>query len=448
MSVRASNALRGPQALFRPPSYARYRNMIKEEPEQMQMQKPKGKRTTRPWPSGQPVPGARSARPIPADPSAKYTIIKIPNTSPAFSSWPTLNKFKPALQPRAKGTIPPGAKAGVQATVDTDMEMAILPYLYNDLGVLIFEGPQWEQVRIMANILQSVECEECRLPKRDWTTGNASFEVKYDKWNVYRIKLNARKHTEITFQKNRGKTCSIKPNGLYDLTNIALEKWKADGIGGPVPVEPVPGSVNIYIVNHIGGPGLANDTINGSFLPQLHVYVATGIRDNTIYMSIEFHTVGTRRLVGVTNLKLSPSFKMPSTKDMAEKPPQGVDKTTNFDQKFVSVEEKMKASRKGDTYPKKQASQPPPTHASGIETPKELYEKLIPSNTNRNSEIYRRAMFKVYKLEHKLWAQRERALRKEKKVQRRTKSFTRKHKIRLAAVAQIEEKYLDADGEA
>lgn len=166
------------------------------------MQKAKGKRTTRPWPSALLVPGARSARPIPADPSAKYTIIKIPNTSAAFSSWPTLNKFKPALQPRASGTIPPGAKSGVQATADTDMEMAILPYLYNDLGVLIFEGPQWEQVRIMANILQSVECEECRLPKRDWTTGNASFEVKYDKWNVYRIKLNARKHTEITFQKN------------------------------------------------------------------------------------------------------------------------------------------------------------------------------------------------------------------------------------------------------
>lgn len=81
------------------------------------------------------------------------------------------------------------------------MEMAILPYLYNDLGVLIFEGPQWEQVRIMSNILQSVECEECRLPKRDWTTGSALFEVKYDKWNVYRIKLNPRKHIETTYQK-------------------------------------------------------------------------------------------------------------------------------------------------------------------------------------------------------------------------------------------------------
>ncbi|EWG47379.1 hypothetical protein FVEG_07503 [Fusarium verticillioides 7600] len=204
----------------------------------------------------------------------------------------------------------------------------------------------------------------------------------------------------------------------------------------------------MYIVNHIGGPGLANDTINGSFLPQLHVYVATGIRDNTIYMSIEFHTVGTRRLVGVTNLKLSPTFKMPSTKDTAEKPPQVVDKTTDFDQKFASVEEKIKPSRKGDTYPLKQASQPPPTHASGIETPKELYEKLIPSNTNRNSEVYRRAMFKVYKLEHKLWAQRKRTLDKEKKVQRRTKSFTRKQERMLAAVAQKEEKYLDADGEA
>ncbi|KAF5713977.1 hypothetical protein FMUND_7642 [Fusarium mundagurra] len=431
MSVTGRNALRGSRALFRPPSCARSRDMIKEEPEPEQMQKPKGKRTTRPWPSGLQVPGARVAHPIPADPSAKYTIMKIPNTSTAFSSWPTLNKFKPALQPRTSGTIPPGAKSGVQATVDTDMEMAILPYLYNDLGVLIFEGPQWEQVRIMANILQSVECEECRLPKRDWTTGNASSEVNYDKWN-----------------KKRGKKCSITPNGLYDLTNIALEKWKADGIGGPVPVEAVPGSVKMYIVNHTGGPGLTNDTINGSYLPQLHVYVATGIWGNTIYMSIEFHTVGTRRFVGVTNLKLRPTFETSSTKDTAEKLPQGGDRKPDFDQKFASVEEKTKAARKGDTYSPKQVYQPPPTHARSIETPSELCNKLVPSNTTRNSEIYRGAMFKLYKLEHKLWAQRKRTLEKEKKDQLRTKSFTNMHKKRLAAVAQIEDKYLDADREA
>ncbi|KAG5743051.1 hypothetical protein H9Q72_001939 [Fusarium xylarioides] len=411
------------------------------------MQKPKGKRTTRPWPSGLTVPGARAVRRLPADPSAKYTIIKIPNASTAFSSWPTLNKFKSALQPRTSGTIPPGASAGVQATVDTDMEMAILPYLYNDLGVLIFEGPQWEQVRIMANILQSVECEECRLPKRDWTTGNASFEVNYDKWNVYRIKLNQWKHTEITFQKYRKKH-TITPKGLYGLTNIALKKWKADGIGGPVPVETVPGSIKMYLVKHIDGPGLANHTINGSYLPQLHVYVATGIRGSTIYMSIEFHTVGTRRLVGVTNLNLKPISEISSTKDTAEKPPKGVDRNTHFDQKFASVEEKLKAGGKGDTYSLKQASQPPPTHARSIETPRELYKRLVPSNTTRNSEIYRLAMFKLYKLEHKLWAQRKRTVGKERKDERRITNFTERHKERLAAVARMEEKYLDANGEA
>ncbi|KAF5652289.1 hypothetical protein F25303_3416 [Fusarium sp. NRRL 25303] len=408
MSVRTLNALRGPRALLRPPSHAPYRTMIKEEPEQLQ--KPKGKRTTRPWPSGVMLPAAKATRPIPADPSAKYTIIKIPNTSTAFSEWPRLSKFKPALQPRTSGTIPPGASAGVQATVDPDMEMAILPYLYNDLGVLIFEGPQWEQVRIMSNILQSVECEGCRLPKRDLTTGSALFEVS--------------------------------------LTNIALEKWEADGIGGPVPLETVPGSIEMHIVNHIDGPGLANDTINGSYLPQLHAYVATGIRDSTIYMSIEFHTVGTRRLVGVTNLKLSPTFEIPSAKGTAKEPPQGVDRHTDFDQKSASVEGQMKAGRKGDTYSIKQALQPPPTHASSIESLRELYDKLVPSNTHRNSEIYRRAMFKVYKLEFKLWAQRKRNIEKERKDERRTEIFTKRHKKILSAVAQIEEKYLDVDREA
>ncbi|KAF5965634.1 hypothetical protein FBULB1_12099 [Fusarium bulbicola] len=390
MSARGHNALRGSRALFRPLSYARHRDMIKEEPGQTQ--KPKGKRTTRPWPSGVLVPGAKAARLIPADQSAKCTTIRIPNTSTAFSQWPTLNNFKPALQPRANGTIPPGASSGVQATVDTDLEMAILPYLYNDLGVLIFEGPQWEQ--------------------------------------------------------GRRKKRSITPNGLYNLTNAALKKWKADGIGGSVPVKTVPGSVKMYIVNHVDGPGLANDTINGSYLPQLHVYVATGIQGNTIYMSIEFHTVGTRRLVGVTNLKLSPAFESSSTKDTTEKPSQGVDRNTDFGQKFASVEEKMEASRKGDTSSLKQASQPPPTQSRSMEAPWELYEKLVPSNARRNSELYRRAMFKVYKLEFKLWAQRRRALKKQRKEERRTRSLTKRHKNRMAAVAQIEEKYLDADGEA
>ncbi|KAG4253362.1 hypothetical protein FPRO03_07322 [Fusarium proliferatum] len=371
MSVRASNALRGSRALFRPPSHAPYRTMIKEEPEQMQ--KPKGTRTTRPWPSGVMLPAAKAARPIPADPSAKYTIIKIPNTSTAFSEWPTLNKFKPALQPRTSGTIPPGASAGVQASVDPDMEMAILPYL--------------------------------------------------------------KKH-------------SITPNGLYSLTNMALEKWEADGIGGPVPLETVPGSIEMHIVNHIDGPGLANDTINGLYLPQLHAYVATGMRDSTIYMSIEFHTVGTRRLVGVTNLKLSPTFEIPSDKGTAKEPPQGVDRHTDFDQKSASVEGQMKAGRKGDTYSIKQALQPPPTHASSIESLRELYDKLVPSNTHRNSEIYRQAMFKVYKLEFKLWAQRKRNIGKERKDERRIKIFTKRHKKMLSAVTQIEEKYLDVDREA
>ncbi|KAF5631803.1 hypothetical protein F52700_6725 [Fusarium sp. NRRL 52700] len=445
MSARGRNALKSSQALFRLPRHARHGDMITEEPGQMQ--KPKGKRTTRPWSSGVMAPGAKAVHQVPADRSAKCTTIRIPNTSTAFSHWPTLNNFKPALQPRASGTVPPGASNGVQATVDTDMEMAILPYLYNDLGVLIFEGAKWEQVKIMSNILQSVECEECRLPKRDWTTDNTLFEVNYDKWNVYRVKLNPYKDTKTTFQKRR-KKYSITPNGLYSLTNTALKKWKAGGIGGPVPVEIVPGSINMYIVNHIDGPGLANDTINGSYLPQLHVYVATGIRDNTIYMSIEFHTVGTRRLVGVTNLKLSPTFESSSTKDIAEEPPQDVGRNTAFDHKFASLEEKMKAGMKGDTYSLKEASQPPPTHSRGMEAPWELYEKLVPSNTQRNSEIYRQAMFKLYKLEFKLWAQRKRSIKKDTKDERRTKSLTKRYKHRSAAIAQIEEKYLDTDGEA
>lgn len=43
---------------------------------------------------------------------------------------------------------------------------------------------------------------------------------------------------------------------------MALEKWEADGIGGPVPFETVPGSIEMHIVNHIDGPGLANVSLS------------------------------------------------------------------------------------------------------------------------------------------------------------------------------------------
>ncbi|RKK88900.1 hypothetical protein BFJ68_g5158 [Fusarium oxysporum] len=410
MLVRGHNALRSSRALFRLPSLVRYRCEIKEgpEPEQKQKQKPKERRTTRPWPSGLQELGAESARPIPADPSSTFTMVNIPNASTAYERWPTLKNFRPALQPRTCGTIRPGAGPGGGATVDAYMELSCLPYLYNDLGVMIFEGPHCVQVKIMSNILRSVECEECRLQDRDWTTAKAYYEVNYSKWNVYRIKLDPSKHVETSSQNGRRKS-SITANGLYDLTNIALEKWKADGTGGPVPVETLPGSLKMYILNHTGGPGLANDTINGSYLPQLHVYVATGIRGNTLYMCIEFHTVGTRRLVGVTYLRLRPTFDLSPAKYMAEEPPQRVDGNTDFDQKFTTIEEKIKA---GNAYSEKQAFQPPPPYARSIESSLEFYEKLVPSNTRRNSDIFKAAMFKLYKLEMRLWSQRKRAMKK------------------------------------
>jgi hypothetical protein len=62
-----------------------------------------------------------------------------------------------------------------------------------------------------------------------------------------------------SLQKLKG---SITPTGLHDLTNIAFEKWKADGVGGPVPVEIVPGSKKMYILNHSQGPGLMNASLS------------------------------------------------------------------------------------------------------------------------------------------------------------------------------------------
>ncbi|KAH7178656.1 hypothetical protein DER46DRAFT_676616 [Fusarium sp. MPI-SDFR-AT-0072] len=367
---------------------------MKEEPEpeqmQKQKQKPKERRTTRPWPSGLQELGAKAARPIPSDPSSTFTMVNIPNASAAYEGWPTLKNFKPALQPRTSGTI---------------------------------------------------------------RHGKAYYKVNYYKWNVYRIKLDPNKHIETSSLNGRRKS-SITPNGLYDLTNIALEKWKADGIGGPVTVETLPGSMKMYILNHTGGPGLANADIFLIGYHQWFVSTSTAClrcdRDsgNTIYMCIEFHAVGTRHLVGVTYLRLRPTFGLSPAKHMAEEPLQRVDRNTDFDQKFASIEEKIKVGKKADPYSEKQAFQPPPLHARSIESPWEFYEKLVPSNTRRNSDIFKAAMFKLYKLEMRLWSQRKRAMKKEKEAKLRARSFARRQKQLSKAIAHIEEKYPGVDREA
>jgi hypothetical protein len=194
MLLRGHNALRSSRALFRPPSLVRcfFNKSDTSNIRIPQPKKAKERRATRPWPSGRTGPGRSAARPIHRrDPGTTYTTVKIPNNSTAYIRWPTLKNFRSALQPRAYKTI----SIGGDETVDHYKELACFPYLYNDLGVMIFEGPDKNQVQIMGNIIRSVEREEGRLQDIDWATGN-TYTVRYNKWNVYRIKLDPKKHVE------------------------------------------------------------------------------------------------------------------------------------------------------------------------------------------------------------------------------------------------------------
>lgn len=70
-----------------------------------------------------------------------------------------------------------------------------LPYLYHDLGVMIYEGPDENQTEIMANIINRVVGHEGRLQYRDWTLP-AFVKVPFEKWNVYRMPVDQQAHLE------------------------------------------------------------------------------------------------------------------------------------------------------------------------------------------------------------------------------------------------------------
>lgn len=115
----------------------------------------------------------------------------VPNNSEAYTRWPTLQYFRPTLQPRAWRTVKHGGK-GVSTVREWIM---CLPYLYHDLGIMIYEGPDKNQTEIMANILSRVVGHEGRLQPRDWTLP-ALIKVPYKKWNVYRMPVDRKTHID------------------------------------------------------------------------------------------------------------------------------------------------------------------------------------------------------------------------------------------------------------
>ncbi|KAF4451142.1 hypothetical protein F53441_5841 [Fusarium austroafricanum] len=184
------------------------------------------------------------------DPPVPFTIIKVPNNSPAYVYWNTLTKFKSTFQPRAS-TIQHGEKGNP----GPGEMIALLPYLYNDLGVMIFDGPDEAQIRDIGDVLKQMVGHDPRLQLQDWSK-RRSEPLRFSDWNVYRLQLDEKTH--ITSRRGVRKDpgpCEagdnnkhmqreyLNPRGLSALSEMALDKWKSQGKWGrSIPFEVESGS--------------------------------------------------------------------------------------------------------------------------------------------------------------------------------------------------------------
>lgn len=186
MFLRSVDALKTFRAVSGRPSLTRFLKTAKKT-------NPGAERV---WPTGpaqkwQKIPIRSEYQPCPSEFPIPVSVFVVPNNSTAYIRWPTLKFFQPTLQPRAWKTV----KHGGEKPITLGEQIMCLPYLYHDLGVMIYEGPDENQTEIMANIINRVVGHEGRLQYRDWTLP-AFVKVPFEKWNVYRMPVDQQAHLE------------------------------------------------------------------------------------------------------------------------------------------------------------------------------------------------------------------------------------------------------------
>ncbi|RGP78472.1 hypothetical protein FLONG3_3384 [Fusarium longipes] len=289
----------------------------------------------------------------------------------------------PALNPRAYKTVKPGGEYKIQA----EDQLALMPYMYHDLGVLVFEGPTKEQSQIIGDILQKIVKDEGRLQSREW---NRPYSTKacYDKWNVYRLSVDERLHIDWLLKpEKRG---FLHPRGLDELTDMAVQKWRedwqakreAEGRNGRVPVRFIKDTKKMWLLRNKGSMGLINETINGPRITSVDAYVATTIRRKVIWMNIELHTVGTKRFLGCASFQFEANIDHDLREKRLEQAQQmGVDPETIGQLTQTNKKQREEVNRKLD----------------------KIYSDEAPSSLERQEPIVPDATRKLWKLEKSIW---------------------------------------------
>ncbi|KAM0422275.1 hypothetical protein ACHAPD_000720 [Fusarium lateritium] len=293
-----------------------------------------------------------------------------------------------------------------------------MPYMYNDLGVLVYDGPTEKQLQTIGYMLKRIVKHEGRLQIRAWHATEK--KVRFDKWNVYRLSVNERDHLDRLWKK-RG---FLLPSGLDELTDVALNKWRddwkvrreAEGKGGRLPVRFSKYSKEMWLLNSKDGMGLINETINGPRLTSVDAYVATAVYKSRIHMNIELHAVGTKRFLGCASLLLEPSVD----NDVREKRSEEAKEMDNASPDDTKSQMQTRKQEREDVRRNLQ----------------KIYYIEAPSSMERQEPIVQDMTRKLWRLERLIWKDREDAMRKEMNEKKR-REWEAQKALRKSIRAQV-----------
>ncbi|KIL90435.1 hypothetical protein FAVG1_06167 [Fusarium avenaceum] len=193
---------------------------------------------------------------------------------------------------------------------------------------------------------------------------------------------------------------------------------KAEGLATDIQIEVINNSKRMFLINHTNSYGV--QTINGPRHTQVDAYVATATYEDTILMDIELHTVGTKRFLGSFNVRFRKRDSVPDTIESKIVSEAKRDGSTTTENPMISGNEKPKQIDPED-----------------ITEISDLHAKYAPSSTNRCRLTAEQVVRTVWKLETKLWTQRERTLRKIEKGNREAK---KQEEIAGELLSEAEEK--------
>ncbi|KAF5663198.1 hypothetical protein FHETE_7578 [Fusarium heterosporum] len=290
------------------------------------------------------------------------------------------------MQPRPSGTIRPGEKKPLPLGKQT----MCLPYLYHDLGVMIFEGADKNQIAIMADVINKIVGHEPRLQHLDWTLPTPD-RKKFKKWSVYRMPVDEKMLHATNDRINE----SLSSLGLYRLYEKALKRWEDDWVAA-MKAQELPGNIPI------------EHTINGPRRSQVDAYVATATHQDTIVVDIELHTVGTKRYLGSFNV-------------MFRKASSGSDTNDGKLSDVVSSQGNIETERPG-TPSNEKREKFNPEDAAEI---RKLHDAFAPNSITRDTTTAPEVMRTVFKLEGKIWMQRLKKMMKDKREQKQAKRLER-----------------------